>query len=227
MKTHHFITTVFIFLLLSNIYAQQNDAIIFTVNATGTFDLLADNINISMNLGVENKNPQKAFDEHKAREQIIIKLIKKYGILDEDITYSLFSIYKYQDYRDKSVSFQTNQTVHFILKDFKMYIPLQIDLLKNGFYGFKSNFSSSKNKEGHKKSVKNALQNAREEAKLYASNLNLKIGKIVSVSTENQEIKNFPVQYFKADIPAQAVLINIPQYISITTNVKVVYTFVE
>jgi len=227
MKTQQFFIYIFLLLFVGNTFAQKNEGIKFTVNATGSFDVIADIINISMNIGVENTDPQKAFDEHKTREQKIIKLIKKYGILDEDISYSLFKISKYQDYRDKSVSFKTNQTIQFVLKDFDKYVPLQIDLLKNGFYEFSSSFSTSKNKEGHEKSVKNALRNAREEAELYANNLNLKIGKIVSVSSNNPVIYPRNDLMLKASMDPEASLINISQHITITTNVNVVYSFIE
>lgn len=227
MKKHQFFIYIFLLLLAGNVFAQKNDGIIFTVNATGSYDVLADIINISMNIGVENKDPQIAFDKHKDREKKIIKLIKKYGILDENISYSLFKISKYQDYRDKSVSFKTNQTIQFVLKDFKKYIPLQIDLLKKGFYEFSSNFSTSKKKEGHEKSVKNALDNAREEAELYAKNINLKIGRIVSLSSNNPVIYTRSDLMLKASMAPEPGLINISQHITITTNVNVVYSFIE
>jgi len=227
MKKSIIFSTFLVLLLTLNIYPQQKDRIKFTVSATGKVNVLADIINISMNIGVENTDPQIAFDQHKAREQKIIKLIKKYGILDENISYSLFNISKYKDYRDKTVTFKTNQTLHFILKDFDKYIPLQIDLLKNGFYEFNSNFSTSKRKEGHEKSVKNALKNARKEAELYASNLNLKIGKIVSISSNNPVIYPRGDLMLKSSMAPEAGLINISQYITITTNVNVVYSFIE
>ena len=227
MKRIKIIPTVIMLLLTSSIYAQKNDGITFTVNATGTVNILADNINLTMNLGVENTDPQKAFDEHKLGEQKIIKLLEKYGISDKDISYTLFKISKYQDYRDKTVSFKTNQTLQFIIKDFYKYIPLQIDLLKNGFYNFRSIFSTTKNKEGHEKSVKVALQNAKAEAELYASNLNLKVGKIVSITSNNPKISPRSNLILKTDIAPQSYLINITQYIPITTNVRVVYKLVE
>ena len=77
MKQVKIISTVILLLLTSNIFAQKKDGLTFTVNATGTAKLLADHIKVTMNLGVENTNPQKAFDEHKLREQKILKLIKK------------------------------------------------------------------------------------------------------------------------------------------------------
>ena len=74
MKRIKIIPTVIMLLLTSSIYAQKNDGITFTVNATGVVNILADDINLTMNLGVENTDPQKAFDEHKLGEQKIIKL---------------------------------------------------------------------------------------------------------------------------------------------------------
>lgn len=227
MKRVKIISTIILLLLASSIYAQKSNGITFTVNATGTVNMLTDNINVTMNLGVENTDPQKAFDEHKLSEQLIIKLIKKYGISDKDISYTLFNISKYQDYKNKTVLFKTNQKLQFILKDFSKYTPLQIDLLKNGFNKFRSNFLTTKSKEGHKISVKEALQNAKAEAELYASNLNLKVGEIVSITSNNPVISPRSNLMLKAEILPQNYLINITQYIPITTNVRVVYKFVE
>ena len=221
-----FLTAILLF-FAANILAQNKEKITFTVNATGMAKLLADNINITLNLGVENKDPQRAYEEHKLRESKILSLIKKYGIADKDISYSLFKISKYRDYRDKKVSFKTNQSLQFILKDFANYTELQLDLLQNGFYEFSSNFSTTKRKEGHEKSVKDALQNTESEAQLYAKNLNMKVSKIVSIETNNPIIYPRSDLMFKAELAPSGGLVDIPQYITITTNVKVVYTLVE
>lgn len=226
MKKIQLITFSFLFIFVSNIFSQKEKVVIFSVNATGSVQLLADNIRIIMNLGVENTDPQKAFEYHKLKEQKILKLIKKYGISDKDISYSLFKISKYHDFRDKKVSFKTNQSVQFNLKNLTQYTPLQIDFLKNSFYKFSSNFSTSKRKEGHEKSVKNALQNAKEEAELYSNNLNLKVGKIIKIETNNPIIFPRDNMIFKAELNPANGLLNVPQYITITTNIRVVYNLV-
>ncbi|HED07813.1 MAG TPA: DUF541 domain-containing protein [Ignavibacteria bacterium] len=223
MKKVKMISIIFILLLTTNIIAQKEDGITFPVNATGSVKLLADNINVTVNLAVEKKNPQEAFNEHKLREEKILNLIKKYGIPDKDISYTLFKISKFKDYRNNKITFKTNQSIHFKFKDFNKYTPLQIDLLKNGFYEFSSDFTTSKRKEGHEKSVEIALKNAKEEAEIYAKNLNMKVGIITSISSENPRIYPRPNLMLKASMAPSKNLLNIPQFITISTNVNVVF----
>ena len=111
MKHNYLFLILIIVFLSATINAQKEDTLTFNVNATGTAQILADKINISIDLGVENTDPQKAFDEHKLQEQKIIKLIKKYKISDKDISYTLLRMSKYRNIRDKKVSFRTNQNI--------------------------------------------------------------------------------------------------------------------
>ncbi len=227
MKKIEMISIIFILFLTANIIAQKEGEISFPVNATGSVKLLADNINVTVNLAVENKDPQEAFNEHKLREEKILNLIKKYGISEKDISYTLFKISKFKDYRTNKITFKTNQSILFKLKKFDKYTPLQIDLLKNGFYEFSSNFTTSKRKEGHEKSIEIALKNAKDEAEIYAKNLNMKVGVITSIRADNPRIYPRPVLMSKTSTDPSKNLLNIPQFITISTNVNVVFRLIR
>jgi len=214
---------IFLFLLVPIILvAQENGSGSIKVDATTDIAVVADVIYFSVSFGMEKDDPQEAFDAHKKMEERFLKLIKKFNVPDSSIQYSLMSIKKVTRRKDKKNYFKTSQRVKISFNNIKQYYPVQIELLKNGFYSYRSGFSSTHLKDAQKKGYVSALKLAHDNAELIAQSLKRKLGPLLHISADVREFRQLD-HGTSIRIPSVRSLVEIEQTIQFRTTLKVEY----
>ena len=201
---------VFLLLFPILLLAKDNKSTIF-INATSEILVPADVIKFHIYFGQEDKEPQLAFEKHKDLEKKLLEIIKKFNIPDTSISYSLVSISKSKQ-KNNMVLFKTSQSVILSITNFDDYYPFQIALLKNGFYEFNARFSSKHVFEARKQGYKRALEIAKNNALEIAKSLNKNLGQIISVRTSVNNLDRYG---------ASNSIIIPSSFVSIKQNIKV------
>ncbi len=203
------------------LFTQEIGANKITVDASSTVYVVADILYFSIDLSIENPDPQKAFDQHELLEKKLLDLFAEFSIPDSSVQYSLLSIRKI-DPRNDEKRFMTSQKVKVTFNDLSKYHEFQVKLLSNGFYVFRSGFGSSEIEKARKSGYKAALKNAKRDARIIAETLGKKIGEIIEISTRTNEFRQLD---HSSELRVASVhsLIEIEQTLGARTNLKVTF----
>ena len=164
-------------------FAQDNPTL--TISAEGSVELPADIIRFDINLNAEADAPQAAYNLHKEREDVLVRLLKQYDISEEDIRFEPISISKTNTsprYSEQETRYQTRQAVSLKLMDFGIYEELQVALIEAEFDNFSGSFSSTQLEEGRDRALKNAIETAKEKASLIAKESGLSLGAVTGIN---------------------------------------------
>lgn len=218
----YLIIIISLLLFTTSAHAQN----VISINASAEELVPADRISFNINLNAEAETPQKAYDLHKKREQVLVKLLKKHNVAEGNIDFEPISITKTNDrrYPQKEESkIVTNQSVVLSLDDFDVYEEIQIALIDNDFDQFSGNFISSKSGEGEDAALRKALNLARQKADIIAGETGLTIGGIkdISYSYNHQPPRPMEMAAFKASDS----LMEFEQTVSVSASVSVTYNF--
>ncbi|MDX1636420.1 MAG: SIMPL domain-containing protein [Balneolaceae bacterium] len=227
--------TIFLPLLLLTVvttgaHAQQESVI--SVTARGEVELPADLIRFTINLNAEAESPQQAYDLHKKRERVLVRLLDKYDIKDDQIRFEPISIQTVTTNRyegsDRVKTYRTSQQVTLTLEDFTVYEKMQVTLVENDFDQFSGNFLSSEQKSGEDKALRRAMQEARRKAEIIASEGNIELASIQSVNHhENRFFPGRQRETMAMAAPDQQSLMNYDQTVVIEATVNVQYSILK
>lgn len=160
-----------------------------SITATGEIQLPADQIQFHININAEADTPQQAYELHQQREEVLVDLLHKFDIADEDIRYEPIAISKHQSYNrdpgEKPV-YRTQQTVMVTLRDFDAYEQIQVALIENDYDNFSGSFSSTRLKEGQDQALREAIRQARRKAELMAEAADVTLGPVRELSYSHQ-----------------------------------------
>ncbi|VAX21615.1 hypothetical protein MNBD_IGNAVI01-1002 [hydrothermal vent metagenome] len=208
------------------IFGQTNEPTIFKITAQSEVSVLADVIVFQITISEENNDPEQAYRIHKEKESKLAKLIKDLGIEDTAISYSLLSISKSRMQKNKG-AYKTSQKIKLELKDFSLYEKIQIELLKNGINEFKSVFSSDKAEKTREEGIRKLIEAAEKEAKTYADNLGLKVGRVISIDTKTRRYRSSDAVYFTAKPDVDISLLEIPQSYNVKLFANISFALVN
>jgi uncharacterized protein len=202
------------------------------VLGTSTVKAPADQIRFYVTLeSIDSTNIDKVYQKHQAQEQKLVKLLQDLNLPSSDITYSLFSVNKGQNYVDrKRVSYYTGrQNVVFTINSLDNLYTIQARLINEGFSNFSSTFTSTQIKQRQAEALENAVSTAKEKAEVLARVAGRNIKRIVKVSdTEETD----PVIKTSSAVSLYEIvdtgygasnLMNFQQTIPVTASVKVVF----
>ncbi len=179
--------------IISAVQAQQSKDNVISVTANGEVELPADIIQFNINLNAEADTPQQAYNFHKKRETVLVQLLDKYKVQEDNIRFQPISINsRYTDEyinRKRKQVFQTSQQVSLNLKDFDTYEKIQVTLIENGFDQFSGRFLSSDQEEGEDEALRQAIQAAKDKATIIAEESNLQLGKIKSINYRQNQYR--------------------------------------
>lgn len=180
------IITLLSFLLFTQPAIAQ-DVSSISVNTQGEVELPADIIQFNINLNARADSPQKAYELHKKREDVLVDLLKKYQIKEDDIRFQPVSIHKnyqnnYQQDEKTEVSYQTNQRVNLKLTDFEVYEKTQVTLIENDFDSFSGHFMSTAQEKGKDDALRKAIREARRKAGIIAEEAGVKLGPVRKIN---------------------------------------------
>ncbi len=208
------------------IFGQTDEPTIFKITAQSEVSVPADVIIFQITISEQNDDPEQAYKIHKEKESKLAKLISDLGIDDSSISYSLLSIAKTRMQKNRG-GYKTNQKIKLELKDFSLYEKIQIELLKNGINEFKSIFSSGEIKEAREEGIKKLVEAAEREAKIYADNLGLRVGRVISIDTKTRRYRGGDPVFFTAKPNVDFSLLDIPQSYSVKLFANISFTLVK
>lgn len=184
-----------LFLLFSLLFISSNlnaqDPGFLTISSEGSVELPADVIRFNVNLNAEGDTPQKAYDLHKQREKVLVNLLEKYDIKEQNISFEPVAIQKNnagRPYTKEETIYQTRQSVSLTLSDFEMYEQMQVTLIDEGFDNFNGNFLSTEAEEGKDRALRRAISNAKEKARIIVDESGVKMGSIVAIDYSHRQI---------------------------------------
>ena len=209
-----------------------------TVSAQGTSTLKATPDIVSVYLTVEARSvssAKSAQDAHKAMLDSLNDNLDLVGISKDEIKTSYYNIGPEYDWNKDGQSLKgylATQQIIIELKDFSRVVSVVDSAINSGvsISGINFELSPEKQSEYKTQAIEQASADAKDKASATASGLGKKLGKLVSV--QSQDFNYGPVVYYaKADAFATgaseardaAVQIN-PTELSVYANVGVTYT---
>ena len=222
------IRILFFLLLFSGLTkAQVSDKSTVFINTSSVTQIPADNIFFSITLSVENGDAEKAYNEHKALESSLLKVLREFDIPDSNISYSLLQIGKNPSFSKEQTSYKTRQLVSVLLNDFSKYDSLQLALLSKDIYQYTASFTSTCDDEWIERGTQGALAKATKEAEMTAKSIGMKLGKILEVESSHY----FP--FAKNNVSALTVLppgdslIELPRFVQLRVSLRVRFELKE
>ena len=185
------------FLFLANTPPHTSD--VLSVSAEGSVELPADIIQFNINLNAEAGTPEEAFKLHKKREEVLVQLLDEYQIKESDIDFQPVSISKSRRYagpNSEEITYQTRQMVSLTLRDFDNYGSIQVELIRADFDNFSGHFLSSEEESGEEEALKNAIQAAKEKARLIADEAEVKLGPITKISYRESHHQPYEIKQY-------------------------------
>ncbi|HLR26359.1 MAG TPA: SIMPL domain-containing protein [Fodinibius sp.] len=215
-----------LFIIAGATYAQENQTI--TINSRASVEVPADRIAFNIQINAEADGPQEAFDLQKKREQMLIELLKKHQIKEENIQFDPISISKINQHRKEvEQKIRTRQEVTLSITDFSKYEQIQLSLIDNGFDEFNGQFKSSEAEQARDDALIEALEEARRKAELIANQSGLTLKGVKSIDYSNHAGPR-PVamrDYVATAKESNSMISEYDQTVSISAAVSVQYHF--
>lgn len=215
-----------LFLFTGATQAQENT---ISINSSASVEIPADRIAFHINLNAEAATPREAFDLHKEREEVLLELLKKHQIEEENINFEPIAISRTNVHReDQESRIRTRQSVILKLSDFDRYEEIQVALIESGYDEFNGNFVSSEAESGKDEALKEALKTAREKAELIAKESNLQLDGIQSIDFSYNQSPPRPLMEmaaFQQDRSESSLISEYGQSVSVSADVSVKYSF--
>lgn len=220
------LTFILTLLVITGTADAQN---VININATADVLVPADKIAFNININAEGDTPQQAYDLHKKREKVLVQLLKKHDIQEENINFQPISITevtqgRYDDERQEFI--RTRQRVTLTMDDFELYEQIQLTLIENNFDEFSGDFMSGETKQGEDEALKKALEIARDKATIIAGETGLTISGIKDISYSYSRNGPRPVMEMAMQKSSDS-LMEFEQTVSISASVSVTYNFDE
>ncbi len=215
------------FLAFGTVQAQDST---ISINSSATVEIPADRLVFNININAEAENPQEAYKQHQQREQILLDLLKKHQVDEENINFQPISISNINTHRnDQEPRIQTRQQVSLTLSDFNRYEEIQIALIEGGYDDFNGQFISSESDNGKDEALKDALNSARQKAELIAEQSGLTLTGIHSVEFSYNQLPPRPMMMEMAarDNASGSLISEYAQTVSVSASVSVRYNFMK
>ena len=213
----------FILLFFANINSQTITNSFIVIDADSRIEIPAKEITFAIGIEQIDTNAQNAYDGLKKLEKKFIPLLKEFDIPDSNISYSLSQLRREGGFNNQPIRYRANENIIVKFYDFKQYEPFQLALLSIGIYSFQGTFSTTEISQAREKGFKEALEKAEKEAKLICNKIGRELGKVLEVESKNKDyVVTSPMQgmYLTAE---DRKLIDIPQHVTLYTNVNVKY----
>src|SRR5690554_2405329 len=163
--------------------AQSNFTPTIDVSGEGTVRVVPDEVTINIRVENTGENTTNLKKQNDATVSEVLKFLKQMKIADKDVRTEYMNLTKNYDYNTKTYTFAANQSISVKLRDLSEYENVIEGLLDTGINRMDGiAFSSSQQDALESQARKKAIENARMKAGEYASVLNQKVGKAVSIS---------------------------------------------
>lgn len=198
-----------------------------TVTGTGMVTLTPDIAHIYIGVQTQNASASVAMNENNVKAQAVIEVIKSFGVADEDIQTTNFSIYPQQQYDDNNnviaVTYIVSNSVYVTVRDLTALGQLLDATVQSGANSINSiSFDVDDKTEALTQARQAAVEVARKQADELAAATGVTIGEVQTISYYDST--PYPVSYevrsgmdMASSVPIEA------GSMQITTTVTIVY----
>jgi len=236
METKYILAVIIIGILIVGgyLYMNSNEA---TVSAQGssTIEAKPDKLSVNFNIEAKGKTAQEAKDAH---DKILNSLTAKILLLDvekkdiQTVNFNLYPDYEWLNGGNKLKGYVARQDITIDVKDFNQVAEIIGSGIDAGSFVSYINFELSEEKQNDYKvqALQKAGEDAKRKAEATASGLGKKIGRLVSVQSE--EFNYLPYRYFDsggamaetANAQAKSAAVNlVPKDIEVSASLRVEY----
>jgi len=183
-----------IFLLLTiittTLYAQdRTKQAEIKVSAQGKAKVIPDIVTISFGIETKGGELSKVKKENDLMYEKVLKQMKVNKIDQKDIKTKWFSMYPRYENKDEGTYYVANQNLEVIVRDLSQYEIIMNELVKAGVNRLDYvTFDSSQIEKMRSEARKSAVKEAENKAKDLAEAVGRKVGKIILISDEMQDI---------------------------------------
>jgi len=205
-----FISLTFLLSVVLNNEAQAQSKSLNTINITKTAEvqLPADLIQFNITLNAKEDTPQEAYKKHQELEKVLVSLLEKYDIKEQDIRFEPIAISQYRERTDQGhkEGYQTRQKVQVTFSDFDIYEEIQVALIKNGFDNFNGSFLTTKKEKGMEKALRQAIDQAKTTAEMMAEQAGVTLGDVLEMTYSEHKVRPYAVDTMKMAVETNGLL---------------------
>lgn len=205
-----------------------------SVNGMSQFKAVPDEATIMLRVETNGTTPQEAQDKNSAAMAAVRRVLKSAGIADTEMESTNYNLYPntYWDYekqRQFEAGYKATHTLKVKTKDLDKvgtFIQLGVDAGATNVEGVSFALSKANERDAKDAALRQATQDARQKAEALADGLNVRLGKVVSVSINEYNVmpyfRGVPMMAEAMDSKAEAPPIA-PQEVDVSANVQVVF----
>ncbi len=176
-------TLLILSLTTTAVMAQQTPPPTVDVSGEGTVRVVPDEVTINIRVENTGENTTALKRQNDATVSEVLNFLKQMKIADKDVRTEYMNLTKNYDYNTKTYTFAANQSISIKLRDLNKYEKVVDGLLETGINRIDGiTFSSSQKETLESQARKKAVEHAKMKATEYASVLNQKVGKAISIS---------------------------------------------
>ncbi len=160
---------------------------VISVNGTGVVTLTPDMATIQIGVNTENASAERAVAENTQQADAIRAALDGFGIAEEDIQTSNFSIYPRQDYdingQITGVTYVVQNTVTVTIRDLDSFGRVLDAVVRSGannIYGI--TFDVADREAAYALALEAAVANARARAEIMAAAGDVQLGEVVNIN---------------------------------------------
>ncbi|MBT4540000.1 SIMPL domain-containing protein [Candidatus Woesearchaeota archaeon] len=204
---HWFAFGAILLLLLGIFYSMGAKDITVTTNVVNKIsvsgdaetEVMPDEVVIRLSVVTEGKEAESVQNENANKMNAVMEALKKVGIKEDEIETTGYNLYPWKEYdynlrKQIDKGYRLSQTITLTTSDVDKTGEYLSVAVKNGINQVDNvNFQLSDELENQVKDalVAEATTNAKEKAKTLAENLEIKVGKAISVSETNYNVPRY------------------------------------
>ena len=200
-----------------------------TVTGTGSVALTPDIAHISIGVQTQNEDAAQAVAENNAKAQEIMDSLADFGVAEEDIRTSDFSIWPQQEYDPdgsiRGTTYSVQNTVHVTVRDLDTLGELLDAVVTSGannIYGIQ--FDVADRTAAEAQALEAAVRNADSQAGILAGAAEVERGEVLSMNSYSGTPPSIPFdRYGIGGAAAEAAVPITPGQLEVLANVLVVY----
>ncbi|MDA8346061.1 MAG: SIMPL domain-containing protein [Thermaerobacter sp.] len=195
-----------------------------TVTASGTLQVTPNVAQVNLGTSVQASTAQGALAKLTVASAAIVTAVEKDGISAKDIQTSNLNVGQRYDNQNQPSGYQANEQFNITVRkvsDAGKVASLAMAAGANQFNNV--SYSELDPNAGTRQAVQQALQAAKKQAKAEASQLGVTLGKVVSVSLQNQAAPG-PIFAARAAVQASPAILE-PGTQIVTVQVHVTYSY--
>ena len=154
----------------------------------GKVSLTPDMATVSIGVSTENKDAAKAVEENSQKVENVMAALKDFGIADEDMQTSNFSIYPRQNWDKEGnvtdVTYSVSNTLSVTVRnldDLGAVLNAVVQAGANNIHGIQ--FDVEDKVEASKQAMENAVMDARERSEVLAGAADVEVGDVYSINS--------------------------------------------